>query len=53
MKEGDALSTHWTFCKFYMTVDSIEPEQRIWVLMDFMGQRTRTVVTVDKLQLTN
>jgi transcriptional antiterminator RfaH len=32
-------------------VDTIDPTQRIWVLMDFMGQKTRMQVTTDQLQL--
>ena len=40
------------FANFIATVDNIDPEQRIWVLMDFMGQQTRIQVTTDQLQLT-
>ena len=36
---------------FVATVDTIDPEQRIWVLIDFMGQKTRMQVTADQLQL--
>jgi len=39
------------FANFIATVDSIDPEQRIWVLMDFMGQQARMQVTVDQLQV--
>ena len=39
------------FANFIATVDTIDPEQRIWVLMDFMGQKTRMQVTADQLQL--
>jgi transcriptional antiterminator RfaH len=39
------------FANFIATVDTIDPEQRIWVLMDFMGQKTRMQVTTDQLQL--
>ena len=39
------------FANFVATVDTIDPEQRIWVLMDFMGQKTRMQVTADQLQL--
>ena len=41
------------FANFIATVDTIDPERRIWVLMDFMGRRTRTQVTSAQLQLTN
>ncbi|MDC3401467.1 transcriptional activator RfaH [Alphaproteobacteria bacterium] len=36
---------------FVATVDTIDPEQRIWVLIDLMGQKTRMQVTADQLQL--
>ena len=36
---------------FVATVDTIDPEQRIWVLINFMGQKTRMQVTADQLQL--
>jgi len=39
------------FANFIATVDTIDPEQRIWVLLDFMGQKTRMQVSVDQLQL--
>ena len=39
------------FTNFIATVDAIDPEQRIWVLMDFMGQKTRMQVTADQSQL--
>ena len=40
-----------SFANFIATVDTIDPDQRIWVLMDFMGQKTRMQVTADQLQL--
>ena len=39
------------FANFIATVDNIDPEQRIWVLMDFMGQKTRLQVSANQLQL--
>ena len=39
------------FANFITTVDTIDPEQRIWVLMNFMGQQTRMQVTADQLQV--
>jgi transcriptional antiterminator RfaH len=39
------------FANFIATVDTIGPEQRIWVLIDFMGQKTRMQVSADQLQL--
>jgi transcriptional antiterminator RfaH len=39
------------FANFIATLDTIDPEQRIWILMDFMGQKTRMQVNAGKLQL--
>ena len=41
------------FANFIATVDNIDADQRIWVLMDFMGQKTRLQVTADQLQSYN
>ena len=41
------------FANFMATVDKIAPEQRIWVLMDIMGQKTRIQVHADQVQLSN
>ncbi len=52
LSEGDSVEMlTGPFANFIATVDSIDPEQRIWVLMDFMGQKTRMQVTADQLQL--
>ena len=51
LNEGDSVEMlTGPFANFIATVDTIGPEQRIWVLMDFMGQKTRTQVTADQLQ---
>lgn len=39
------------FSNFIATVDTIGPDQRIRVLMDFIGQKTRMQVTAEKLLL--
>lgn len=39
------------FANFVATVATIDPEQRIWVLLDFMGQKARMQVSADPLQL--
>jgi transcriptional antiterminator RfaH len=53
LTEGDSVELlTGPFANFIATVDTIDPEQRIWVLMDFMGQKTRMLVTADQLQLT-
>ena len=52
LSEGDSVEMlTGPFASFIATVDTIDPEQRIWVLMDFMGQKTRMQVTADQLQL--
>ena len=52
LSEGDSVEMlTGPFANFIATVDTIDPEQRIWVLMDFMGQKTRMQVTADQLQL--
>ena len=53
LKEGDNVEVlTGPFAKFFATVEKIDPEQRIWVLMDFMGQKTGTKVTANQLQPT-
>ena len=52
LNEGDSVEMlTGPFANFIATVDTIDPEQRIWVLMDFMGQKTRMHVSADQLQL--
>ena len=52
LNEGDSVQMlTGPFANFIAAVDTIDPEQRIWVLMDFMGQKTRMQVSVDQLQL--
>ena len=52
LNEGDSVEMlTGPFANFIATVDAIDPEQRIWVLMDFMGQKTRMQITADQLQL--
>ena len=53
LNTGDGVEVlHGPFANFVATVEKIDAQQRIWVLIDFMGQRTRMQVTPDKLQLT-
>ncbi len=52
LNEGDRVEMlTGPFANFIATVDTIDPEQRIWVLMDFMGQKTRMRVSVDQIAL--
>lgn len=49
--EGDRVEMlTGPFANFIATVDTIDPKQRIWVLMEFMGQKTRMQTTADQLQ---
>ena len=41
------------FANFVAKVDTIDSNQRIWILMECMGQRTRVHVTADFLQLSD
>jgi transcriptional antiterminator RfaH len=51
LNEGDSVEMlTGPFANFVATVDTIDPEQRIWVLLDFMGQKTRMQVGADQLQ---
>ena len=52
LNEGDSVEMlTGPFANFIATVDTIDPEQRIWILMDFMGQKTLMQVTADQLQI--
>ena len=52
LNEGDSVEmVTGPFASFIAKVDTIDPEQRIWVLTDFMGHKTRMQVTADQLQL--
>ena len=52
LNEGDSVEMlTGPFANFIATVDTIDPEQRIWVLMDFMGQKTRMQITADQLHI--
>ena len=41
------------FAHFIATVETYEDEQRIWVLMDLMGRKTKIQTSSDALQLSN
>ena len=52
LNEGDSVEMlTGPFANLIATVDTIDPEQRIWVLMDFMEQKTRMQTTADQLQI--
>lgn len=51
LKEGDNVELlTGPFANFIATIDTIDPQRRIWVLMDFMGQCTRMQVSAEQLR---
>tara|TARA_B100000767_G_C19539831_1_gene440255 strand:+ start:140 stop:649 length:510 start_codon:yes stop_codon:yes gene_type:complete len=52
-KGDDVRFISGPFHNFLATVENIDKNQRIWVLMDLMGQVTRTLVDADKLKYSN
>ena len=54
LKEGDQVAIlKGPFANFIATVEKYEAEQRIWVLMDLMGRKTKIQATTDTLELSN
>ena len=54
LKEGDSIELlSGPFANFVATVDTIDPEERIWVLIDYMGQQTRLQLSVGEVRLAN
>lgn len=41
------------FTNFLATDDTLDAEQRVWVLLDFMGKNTRVKVLLDQLHKKN
>lgn len=49
---GDlVLMTKGPFADFVVTIESVSPDRRIWVLMDIIGRQTRVAVNPDHLQM--
>ena len=54
LKKGDQVKIlKGPFANFIATVEKYEDDQRIWVLMDLMGRKSKIQTTSDKLQLSN
>ena len=54
VQTGDTVEIHnGALANFIATVETIDSDKRIWVLMDFMGQITRVQVASDQVQLLN
>lgn len=51
LQAGDQVRlTSGPFAHFLAEVETIAPDQRVWVLMELMGGRTRVKVSTDSLQ---
>ena len=54
LKKGDQVNIlEGPFANFVATVEKYEDGQRIWVLMDLMGRKSKIQATIDNLQLSN
>jgi transcriptional antiterminator RfaH len=54
MKKGDKVKIlEGPFANFIATIEDYETEQRIWVLMDLMGRKTKIQTPSDALQPSN
>ena len=54
LKKGDLVKVlEGPFADFIATVETYETEQRIWILMDLMGRKTKIQTSSDTLQLSN
>ena len=52
LKEGASVKfLSGPFANFAATVDIIDPEERVWVLMEFMQQQAHVQITTDQLEL--
>ena len=50
---GDELQVmSGPFAEYVATIETIDAENRIWLLMEFMGQKTRMAVRPEQVQLT-
>jgi transcriptional antiterminator RfaH len=52
LKHGDTVEiSGGPFAEFVATVEKVEPDQRVWVLLDLMGRTTRVAVNSEALQV--
>ena len=49
-KGNSVRVTYGPFVDFVATVETMDPDQRVWVLLDLMGQSTRMAVPADILE---
>ena len=54
LKEGDQVKLlKGPFANFIATIEKYEDDQRVWVLMDLMGRKSKIQTATDCLQLSN
>ncbi len=54
LNEGDCIEVlGGPFANFIATVETIDEQKRVWVLMEFMGQRARVQIAPNKVRLAN
>ena len=54
LKKGDQVTIlKGPFANFIATVEKYEADQRIWILMDLMGRKTKITTPSDALKLSN
>jgi transcriptional antiterminator RfaH len=54
LKKGDQVTVlTGPFANFIATVEKYESDQRIWILMDLMGRKTKTQTPSDALKLSD
>ena len=54
LKKGDQVEVlKGPFANFIATVEKYEADQRIWILMDLMGRKTRITSPSDALKLSD
>ena len=54
LKKGDQVKVlNGPLASFIATVETYETDQRIWILLDFMGRKTKIQAPAENLQLSN
>jgi transcriptional antiterminator RfaH len=54
LKKGDQVTVlKGPFANFIATVEKYEADQRIWILMDLMGRKTKIITQSDDLKLSD
>ena len=54
LKKGDQVTVlKGPFANFIATVEKYEADQRIWILMDLMGRKTKIITSSDALKLSD